>query len=341
MNRAAMAGALVAVLLTGGWAAADSDAQQMSRHEEMTVSAGTYQNPVYPENAPDPQAIQVDGHWYLFHTNVAGRNVPVLTSPDLVEWTPAGDALPTLPRWAAPGRTWAPGVIALASNRYVMYYTAAARREGRQCIGRAVSTTPQGPYQDSSPGPLVCQADEGGSIDASPFADTDGRLWLVWKNDGNAIGRNTWLYAQQLSADGSTLTGRPARLVRQTEPWEGRSVEAPFFWRHEGRLLLFYSANAFNTAAYAQGYAVCQSPQGPCVKAPENPVLRSNDVASGPGGGFLVRKDGRSWLLYHAWQPGAEGSEPQPGRQLWLSEVTWVNGRPVVDPPSHEPRPRP
>lgn len=34
--------------------------------------------------------------------------------------------------------------------------------------------------------PLVCQHGDGGSIDASPFGDGDGSLYLHWKNDGNA-----------------------------------------------------------------------------------------------------------------------------------------------------------
>src|SRR5699024_918898 len=132
---------------TGGWAAGDADARPVPRPEQATVSADTYRNPVHPQNAPDPHAIKVNRRWHVFHTNTGERNVPVLTSTDLVTWTPVGDALPRLPAWAAPGRTWAPGVITLAPNRYVLYYTATARREGRQCIGRAVSTTPQGPYR--------------------------------------------------------------------------------------------------------------------------------------------------------------------------------------------------
>ncbi|MFU8853594.1 family 43 glycosylhydrolase [Micromonospora sp. SL1-18] len=81
----------------------------------------TFTNPVYAGDAADPQAFRIGDTWYLVHTNAGGRNVPVLTSPDLVTWTPAGDALPKLPAWAAPGRTWAPEVIALAADRYVMY----------------------------------------------------------------------------------------------------------------------------------------------------------------------------------------------------------------------------
>jgi len=204
----------------------------------------------------------------------------------------------------------------------------------------AVAAVPQGPYRNISAGPLVCQVDEGGSIDASPFRDDDGALYLLWKNDGNALGMDTWLYAQRLSDDGLSLRGAPTRLLRQTEPWEGHLVEGPFLWRHEGRLFLFYAANAYDRPSYAQGYATCETPLGPCVKAPENPILRSKGPASGPGHASMVVKDGRTWLLYHAWPAGAEGST-DPGRQLWLDEVTWEGGRPTVHGPTSEPQPRP
>ena len=308
--------------------------------EESAPVGKTFRNPVYTGDSPDPQAIRAGDTWYLFHTNNPDHNVPVLTSPDLVTWTPAGDALPRLPAWADPGKTWAPEVIELASGRYVLYYTVASSTAGRQCIGRAVATAPQGPYTDDSTAPLICQKEEGGSIDASPFRDTDGKLYLLWKNDGNAIGMDTWLYVQPLSDDGLSLTGEPVRLLKQTEPWEGHLIEGPFFWRRDGRLYLFFAANAYDKAAYAEGYAVCESPLGLCVKAAENPILTSAGAASGPGHASMIEKDGRTWLLYHAWPAGAEGAV-EPGRQLWLDEVTWEGGKPRVHGPTGDPQPVP
>jgi beta-xylosidase len=300
----------------------------------------TFTNPVYDGDAPDPQALRAGDTWYLVHTNAGGRNVPVMTSPDLVTWTPHGDAFPTLPDWADPGKTWAPEVIALSDTNYVMYVTVADRASGRQCVAVATATKPGGPYTAAGTGPLLCQADLGGSIDAGPFRDTDGSLYLVWKNDGNAIGVDTWIYAQRLSADGLRLEGAAAKLLRQTEPWEGRVVEGPFLWRHNGKLYLFYAANDYGSADYAEGYAVCDTPLGPCAKAPENPVLVSRDNASGPGHASMVEHAGRTWLLYHAWPKGAEGAV-SPGRQLWLDEVTWADGRPVVHGPTSAPQPIP
>ncbi|MFG1896774.1 glycoside hydrolase family 43 protein [Micromonospora zamorensis] len=335
-RRGAAAIVLAAALLVAGCSAGTEPTPTTSSGSDSSV----FTNPVVKTDAPDPQAIQVGDTWYLFHTNSGGRNVPVLTSTDLVDWTEAGDALPTLPDWADAGKTWAPEAIQLAPDRFLLYYTVAGRESGRQCVGRAVASAPQGPYSDDAASPLICQADLGGAIDASPYRDTDGSLWLLWKNDGNAIGVDTWLWSQRLADDGLTLVGEPTKLLKQTESWEGTLIEGPFFHRQDGRLLLFFAANAYDRAEYAEGYAVCEGPTGPCVKAGENPILKSNEAASGPGHASMVVKDGRTWLLYHAWPPGQEGST-DPGRQVWLDEVTWVDGKPVVKGPTATPQPRP
>jgi len=329
-----MALALAATLGPGSASGGPEPAPDAAQHR------ATFTNPVFAENFPDPQAIKADGAWWAYGTNGPRGNVPVLRSTDLVSWEPAGDAMPDLASWADAGKTWAPEAVRLPGGEYALFYTAAAREAGRQCIGAAFSPVPGGPFRDTSSGPLVCQRDQGGSIDASPYLDDAGRLWLTWKNDGNAVQQDTWLYSARLADDGRSLASEPTRLLSQDVPWEGELIEAPFFYSHGGRLHLFYSANSFASADYAVGYATCESPLGPCAKAPENPVLTSNEHAAGPGHISLVEKDGRTWMLYHAWQPDAVGEEP-PGRHLWLDEVTWPQGRPVVDGPDPGPQPVP
>ncbi|MEU4622059.1 glycoside hydrolase family 43 protein [Actinoplanes sp. NPDC023801] len=303
--------------------------------------AATFTNPVYAENFPDPGVIHAGGTWYAYGTNNATQNVPLLTSPDLVRWTAGGDVLPQLGRWAVEGHTWAPEVVRTATGRYVLYYTARWAGGDRQCIGAAVADAPDGPFTDASPEPLICQDDEGGSIDASPYLHTDGQLYLYWKNDGNHIGRPTHLYGQRLTPDGLALTGERVRLLTNDKPWQAHVIEAPQMVRHDDRLFLFYSANAFDTDAYAVGYATCATPLGPCTDAAENPILKSSAGAAGPGHSYLVTgADGTTWLLYHAWSPDAIGSTV-PGRQLWLDRVDWVDDGPVVRGPTTAAQPLP
>ena len=162
-----------------------------------------------------------------------------------------------------------------------MYYTTSHDESHRQCIGVAVASSPEGPFVDKSSKPLICQANEGGSIDASPFTDSTGQRWLYWKNDGNAIGVDTWIYVSKLSPDGLSLTGETTRLIKQTLPWEGNLVEAPYLVEREGKFHLFYSANAYDKETYAVGHALCTTPTA-LAPNPETPSSKPPSRCSRP-----------------------------------------------------------
>jgi beta-xylosidase len=299
---------------------------------------GEFVNPVVSEDFPDPGALRVGKTFYLYATQGNGENIQVRTSPDLVTWTAQPDALPTLGRWAGAGKTWAPEVLAVDGS-YVMFYTAADIASGRQCIGRAVAKSPGGPFTDTSAKPLVCQADEGGSIDASPFRAPDGSLYLYWKNDGNCCGLPVTLYGQEMDPAAATLTGRPVALLSNTQAWQGNLIEAPEMLSRNGSYYMFYAANDYGSDAYAEGFATCTGPLGPCKDNPE-PLLKTTADAAGPGHAFLLTVGKETWILYHAWPPDAIGSA-RPGRQVWLDKVEWTAAGPEVDGPDAEPQPRP
>ncbi len=297
-------------------------------------AAERFTNPVYAHDFPDPFVLEVDGTYYAYGTNGGGKEVQTLTSADLVRWRPGRDALPDVGSWAYPGKTWAPEVLARDDGTFVLYYTA---NGGSQCIGRAVASAPAGPFTDEWQEPLVCQRSEGGSIDAHPFRDDDRSLYLLWKNDGNALGQPTHIYAQRLSDDGTQLTGEPARLVANDVGWEGGVVEAPTLWKRDGRYYLFYSANQFDSDFYAVGYATCETPLGPCDDAPENPILASACAASGPGHQAIVRDDdGEPWIEYHAWPAGGADQ-----RDMWIDPLAWRDGKPDVVGPTCRPQAAP
>ncbi|HEX8571525.1 MAG TPA: glycoside hydrolase, partial [Allosphingosinicella sp.] len=76
--------------------------------------------PVLQTNFPDPFVLTYGTRYYAYATNANGSNVPMAFSNDLQSWNllavPGNpdafhDAMPTLPPWAARGRTWAPEVI--------------------------------------------------------------------------------------------------------------------------------------------------------------------------------------------------------------------------------------
>ncbi len=305
-----------------------------------TPGPGEFANPVINQDFPDPDLLKVGETYYAYATNFGSRNIQVARSADLVTWEILSDALPFLPEWATPGFTWAPEVTLAANGKtLVMYFTARDTVSGKQCIGAATSATPEGPFQPAGDAAFICQVELGGSIDASSFVDQDDARYVLWKNDGNCCGQDTWLHIQPVSADGLTLEGQPAQLIKQDQAWEGNLVEAPMLWKQNGKYYLFYSANNYAGADYAVGYAVADAALGPYKKA-QNPLLVTSTARGailGPGGQDIVLdKDGETWIVYHSWEPRSITY-----RQMNIDELAWEEDRLVVKGPDAIPQPAP
>lgn len=284
--------------------------------------------PVVDDDFPDPDVLEVDGTYYAYATNYGNRNVRVATSSDLQTWElEPVDALPQLPRWVVPGKTWAPEVTRRDDGTFVMYPTATNFSPTLQCIAVATAEDPMGPFEVVGEEMLVCPEDEGGAIDAATFVDTDGTTYLLYKNDGNCCGYDTWLYAAPLAADLLSLAGEPVRLLKQDLPWEGDLVEAPTMLLRDGTYVLLYSANGYYGEQYAVGFATAPSVTGPWTKDPE-PLL-STDLAdgrlTGPGGQDVVTTpEGDDLLVFHAWD------EAVTYRAMHVAPMDWVDGEPAV-----------
>lgn len=280
-----------------------------------TVSEGS--EAVFRDDFPDPYVVRANGSWWAFSTQVGLTAVPTLRSDDLLDWEWVGNALQVSPSWAS-GHHWAPSVLP-RDSRFVLYYTTRHRRTGLQCISRAVSVLPQGPYVDRSDGPLVCQTARGGSIDPSPFVDTDGRAYLLWKSEGTLQGEPTRLWSQRLRNDGLSLVGPRHELLHRALPWEFPIIEGPSMVVVDDRYHLLYSGSRWESADYAVGHAVCDSPLGGCRRTSPAPILRSRRGAAGPGGQEVVRlPDGGHVLVHHAWDPAAVGY-PHGARMLHVA----------------------
>ena len=309
--------------------------------------------PVMRENFPDPFVLADDGEYIAYATN-RGVNLPMARSRDLVNWELVRDpqnpkklldGMPQLGSWAREDFTWAPEVMEIG-GRWLLYYTARHAKRDVQCIGVAVADTPTGPFRDTSAEPLVCQYDLGGTIDAQPFRDADGQLYLYYKSDGNnpKFLKPSYIWAQRLSADGLSLVGKPAPLVRNDVHWEWRVVEAPAMVRRpDGGYTLFFSANHFGWEAdqrlsnYGTGYAQCDRPMGPCTDAPENPVLHSYykkglGCLSGPGHPTVFQAEGRSYIAFHAWSANSGCRKVDDERFLYVAPLSWKDGKPAIGP---------
>jgi beta-xylosidase len=304
--------------------------------------------PVFKADFPDAFVL-LNGSRFIAYSTNNGPNVPIATSTDLVHWTFVGDpatgkqrdAMPTLGSWAKTGFTWAPEVLQLG-NKFLLYYTASDRRKDAQCIGVAEASDPFGLFVDSRSEPIVCQTKLGGSIDADAFKDSDGKLYLYFKNDGNRVHARTSLWGQPLAADGLSVTGEPVELVKDDQRWEEYVVEAPTMVRSPAGYRLFFSGGFFGwnpeeggLSPYAMGYATCAGPLGPCTASPDNPILHSmNDreagCLSGPGHQSIFTVGQRTFLSFHAWAATSSCAKGGDARYLYITPLYWKDGKPLI-----------
>lgn len=271
---------------------------------------------------PDPEVIQVGGTYYAYSTSSSPGRVPYATAPSPTgPWTVRGDALPQKPAWAGNGGFWAPDVSRRSDGRFLMYFTGPSVAAGRMCIGAALADGPAGPFQPTSTQPLVCNAWEGGDIDPASFVDTNGARYLLYKNDGNAVGQPAIIWLQPTAADGVTFTGGRVELLRNNRPEDQGVIEAPVLVKRPSHYVLFYSAGVYTTGNYHTSYAVSGSLTGPYSRA-YRPLLTSQTLdgtVNGPGGADVTGDR----IFFH-------GHLAAGGRGMYTAALGWAGDYPVV-----------
>lgn len=120
------------------------------------VDTTHYQNPVFEPVLADPTVIKYDEYFYAYGTEdnwgeEGGYHlVPVIRSQDLIYWELVGDAFDEKPDWKSKGGIWAPDVTEV-DGKFVMYYSFSTWGDLNPGIGVAISSTPDGPFEDLGP----------------------------------------------------------------------------------------------------------------------------------------------------------------------------------------------
>ena len=270
----------------------------------------------------DPAVIKAEDGYYLAATsNDALDAFPLLHSHDLEHWRHAGFCFADgeAPQWAIHGvglaDFWAPE-IARVGDEYWLVYTARDKSHVL-CVGLAKAKSPQGPWIDIGR-PLLT----GGVIDGHIFADDDGEIYLLWKEDRNGI------WPRKLAA---LLRERPelidrifvaeqdrrtARFAAAVVPWAAprRPIERFFLmqtfirasvdsWKRLREVLedcgdAQEMIDAMQTPIVAQRLSADgESFIGAPVTILSNDLVWEGHLVEGP---FLWKQDGRYWLFYAA-----------------------------------------
>ncbi|HEX2576385.1 MAG TPA: family 43 glycosylhydrolase, partial [Aquihabitans sp.] len=280
----------------------------------------------------DPDVLVEAGKTYLFGSSnnmkLPVRPISTFSSNATTtqqEWARSPrDAMPTRPAWVDPGEweIWAPSVVKMGT-RFAIYFAAhhkdATTDEANdQCIGRATSSAPMGPYTPEAT-PVYCgMAAEGpapglpasnrfgrGALDPEVFRSADGRFHMVVALSRTADNIGSVSLNSTSGRPVNGLNARPAILARQSLPWHdgtddgGRGasfLENPsmIYEPQTKTYLLFYSAGHWSTRNYNTGFARCAGPAGPCTLDTRGPFLKTSPTAgagsrSGPGGLTVFR----------------------------------------------------
>ncbi|KAL1624700.1 hypothetical protein SLS56_007676 [Neofusicoccum ribis] len=291
---------------------------------------------VIDANFADPAFTIFNGTWYAYATTGNGVNAQVATSKDGENWTLLRglEPLPNPGRWADQSRPgiWAPDVVVAGNGKYVMYYSAKLPGLNRHCIGAAVADKPTGPFRAQAE-PFACPSAAGGAIDAAGFKDADGKRYVVYKVDGNNIGRGgncnngvrpivpTPIMLQQVSpADGLAKAGAPVQILNR-DPADGPLVEAPSLTRtSDGKYVLFYSSNCYSGSKYDIAYAFADRVAGPYTKVARFAVTGMGGLYA-PGGAD-ISPDGKR-MVFHA-------SNGKGGRGMFTAQIAFDSKRRLV-----------
>lgn len=306
--------------------------------------------PALSVDFPDPFVLRHGNQFLAYATNATGdrANVQMARSTNLVDWEHIStgdqlhDAMPQMPPWAKSGLTWAPEVLKTDTG-FALHFTARDKKSDLQCLGAAFSKDPLGPFTSNAEAPLLCQTELGGTIDSHAFRDSDGALYLYYKNDGNnpQFKKPTDIFARRLTPDGLQVVGEEIALLRNDTPWEAHVIEAPTMVRHDGRYTMFFSANHFGwekdqrLSVYSMGYAACEGPMGPCKDAAANPILysykdRKAGCLSGPGHQSVFEVAGRQFISFHAHAAMRNCTNANKGRYMYIAPLFWENGQPKI-----------
>ncbi|MGM9827536.1 MAG: family 43 glycosylhydrolase [Muribaculaceae bacterium] len=315
------------------------------------ANAQTYTNPVFSTywGSPNINVIRGDdGNYYGFIHEGWGRY-----SSNLADWADAYRVADEATHYGT--YTIKQPSVHKVGNRYIMYYEAynTSTNTGEAiCVN--VSDKPGGYYSpwggNGSAQSIILHMSSlgiGGVWDPSYIRDpSTGRHYLIYSGSERGI------CAVELAADGLSIAPG-AQHIQLT----GLGITQPSMYYHDGYFYLF--ATYTEQMAPINGWTTTtnkvivvgrsESPTGPYVDAAGRRMLDGyyHQVMAGhpfrftdpEKPSFVTDDAGQEWVIYNAWQVGADNVDPI----MMLDKVRWKDGWPVLGDgyPSYYPVARP
>ncbi len=278
---------------------------------------GQYQNPVLHADYSDPDAIRVGDMYYLTSSSFNNApGLPLLQSPDMVNWTLVGHALPQqvpLDVFASPQHgkgVWAP-CLRYHDGKFWIFYP-------DPDFGIYVMTAIAfaGPW--SAPRLLLAGK---GIIDPAPLWDDDGQAYLLHAWAKSRAGIANQLTLRRMAPDASRMLDDEGKTVIDGNRLPNyTTLEGPKLYKHDGYYYVFAPAGGVEFGW--QSVFRSRSIDGPY----EDRIVmaQGRTPVNGPHQGAWVRTQaGDDWFIHFQ-------DKRAYGRVVHLQPMRWRDGWPVI-----------
>jgi len=276
-----------------------------------------YRNPILHADYSDPDAIRVGDKYYLVSSSFnSAPGLPLLESPDMVNWTLVGHALPQqvpLDVFALPQHgkgVWAP-CLRYHDGKFWIFYP-----DPDFGIYVMTAATFAGPW--SAPRLLLAGK---GLIDPTPLWDDDGQAYLLHAWAKSRAGFNNVLTLRRMKPDASGMLDDAGRIVIDANQLPGyKTLEGPKFYKRDGYYYVFAPAGGVEYGW--QSVFRSRSIGGPYEV--RIVLAQGSSPVNGPHQGAWVQTpQGEDWF-FHFQDKRAYG------RVVHLQPMQWREGWPVI-----------
>ncbi len=295
----------------------------------------TYTNPILHSDYSDPDAIYVNGHYWM--TSSSFNCVPglqILHSTDLVNWEIVGAALPHMYANRAfvqhGDRVWAPSIRYFDGLYWIFW------GDPDSGIYQVHTDNPCGEW--SKP---LCIKKGQGMIDTCPLLDDDGRVYLVHGWAGSRAGFKSVLSVCELNRECTEVIGNEV-LVFDGNKNGNETVEGPKFYKRNGWYYIFAPAGGVK-----EGWQLVMRSRSPYGPYEWRKVLHQGTAADGTPataihgphqGAWIEDAAGDSWFLHFedrlAWGRVVHLQPMKWGKDDWCTIGKDINGDGIGEPVS-------
>lgn len=310
-------------------------------YNDNPLKADEFYTPILQGCYPDPSITRKGSDYYLVNSSFAFfPGVPIFHSNDLVNWKQIGHVLDRPSQLKVQDATISGGVYApaiaynQANDTFYMITTQFAGGMGNMVVK---TKDPAKGWSD----PIKLRFD---GIDPSLFFDDNGKAYVV-HNDAPAPGKalyeghrviKIWDYdlkndqvvpgSDKVIVDGGTdITQKPI--------W----IEGPHIYKKNGKYYLM-CAEGGTGGWHSEVIFIGDSPKGPFVPAPSNPILtqryfpadRTNKVDWAGHADLVEGPDGKYYGVFLGIRPN-EKNRVTTGRETFILPVDWSGQFPVFE----------